>query len=117
MDEESKKLLQENKEVLLDLEKRVQKIQNKMMWNTIGSVLKIVLIIGPIIWGAIYLSPILKEYTTAFKPLMDVLHISKDSDSTGTDSAPVLNLEVSPENQQIFCNPRTRELMVQQICN
>ena len=75
MDDELKQMIQQNQETLLDLEKRVQKIQNKMMWNTIGSVLKIILIIAPLIWGAIYLSPILKEYTAAFGPLLDVFDV------------------------------------------
>ena len=115
MDDELKQIMQQNQETLLDLEKRVQKIQNKLMWNTIGSVLKIILIIAPLIWGAIYLSPILKEYTAAFGPLLDVFKITKDG--VPAEMAPqVLNFEISPENQEIFCNSRTREAIVQQIC-
>ena len=116
MDDELKQMIQQNQETLLDLEKRVQKIQNKMMWNTIGSVLKIILIIAPLILGAIYLSPILKEYTAAFGPLLDVFDVAKDGSLVDPANPPVLNLEITPENQEIFCNARTREAIVQQIC-
>jgi len=55
LDEELKQLVLKNQKILESLEEKVSKIQRKMLWSTIGNILKIVLIAGPIIVGIIYL--------------------------------------------------------------
>ena len=50
-----KQLLLENKASLERIDKVVEKLHKKMIWNTIGSILKIILIVAPIILGVIYL--------------------------------------------------------------
>ncbi|RJQ35196.1 hypothetical protein C4566_01135 [Candidatus Parcubacteria bacterium] len=115
IDLETKKILEKNQQLLEDLEIRVKKIQKKMMWGTIGGVLKIIFILGPIVFGVIYLSPYVNGYFKAFKPMFETLQLLpyqamvEDKD-LGNDS------QASQQIIDSFCDPEVRDVMINQYC-
>lgn len=114
IDEELKKMMEENKEILQSLDHRLKKIEKRFVWGTVFSFVKFFIIFAPIIIGAIYFTPILKDYVKIFEPayktLMSQIKLSPTSeDSTGTSTKNEAILES-------FCDPNSRELMVKQFC-
>ena len=115
LDPETKKIFKKNQELLEDLEKRVKKIQSQMMWNTVWGALKVLFIIGPIIFGIIYLSPYVSNYFKAFRPVLQALQLApykealENKDGTTGDQT----------NQQVIdalCDEEVRNSMIDQYC-
>jgi len=71
INEELKALISKNQEALQGIEARVIKIQRKLMWHTVGGVLKVILIAGPIILGIIYVLPFVRDYFSTLEPLFN----------------------------------------------
>jgi len=107
LDEELKQLVLKNQKILESLEEKVSKIQRKMLWSTIGNILKIVLIAGPIIVGIIYLLPFVREYFDNLGPLL----FKFSSDSFGSD---LLN---EPSRAVDTLNSDELRALIQQYCN
>ena len=118
MDEEIKQLIKQNQESLQTLEKRVKKIQSKMMWQTVGSYLRIILIVGPIVLGVIYLTPFVQRYMPAMKTSLEMFENLPSNLFGGGDQA----LPITPDQvntgdiTESFCDPQTRQLMINQLC-
>jgi len=70
MDEEIKKLLEQNLELTNQIYKQTKYIKNYVFWAQIGSILKILLIVVPIILGIIYLPPLIKDLMGQYQGLL-----------------------------------------------
>lgn len=115
LDLETKKILEENRKLLEDLEKRVKKIQNKMMWNTIGGVLKVVFIVGPIVFGIIYISPYASGFFKSLKPFFQTLQLVP-YESMVENKDGMSNDQASQQIIDSFCDPDVRDFMIKQYC-
>lgn len=118
MDEESKRIVKENKQILEDLDKRLARIEHRFTWNTIFGFIKAVVILAPIILGVIYLTPILKDYIKIFEPLFRNLRLP----GTSQDNIIAVPVDQTVDNNidsmlESFCDPEAREAMVRQRCN
>ncbi|MDP2812270.1 MAG: hypothetical protein Q8O32_01095 [bacterium] len=113
INEDLKPLLEENKELLQNLDKRLKKIEKRFVWGTILGLLKFLIIFTPLIIGAIYFTPILKDYVKIFEPAYKTW-ISQLNFIPGNE-----NVNTKGQNEAIlesFCDPESRELMVKQFC-
>ncbi|PLX25700.1 hypothetical protein C0580_01835 [Candidatus Parcubacteria bacterium] len=118
IDPETKKILEKNQVLLKELEKKVEKIQKRMMWGAVFSTLKIIFVVGPIIFGIIYISPYVSGYFKAFKPIFQALQLAPykavlegNINQDGTE-----NSQASQQIIDSFCDPEVREVMVEQYC-
>lgn len=118
LEKEIKELLEQNQVTLGELDRKISKVQSKLRWNTISGVIKTVVIVAPLVWGAIYFSPLVKGYLDIFSPMIDIFAGLKNGPVVleNTNSSPELRLEITPENKAIICNAATREALIQKIC-
>ena len=72
MDEETKKLLEQNLAYSREIYKSTKYIKNYVFWAQIAGVLKILIIVVPIILGIIYLPPLLRGVFDQYKDLLGV---------------------------------------------
>ncbi|MCX6796276.1 MAG: hypothetical protein NTW06_02135 [Candidatus Falkowbacteria bacterium] len=70
MDEEIKKLLEENLELSRQTQKMIKKINNHIVLQQVFGVIKILIIVVPIILGVIYLPALLKPYWDQYQKAM-----------------------------------------------
>lgn len=70
MDEEIKKLLEENLIYSKENYKYAKSIKRMLMFDQVMSVVKIVLVVVPLIWGVLYLAPYLKQVTGMYSELL-----------------------------------------------
>ena len=112
-DDEIKQLLLENRASLERVEQIVGKMRRKMLWNTVGSILKIVLILGPIILGIIYLSPFVKKYMGGLQSALNILQIVPEKDDLDS-----LNNQgiMQADTLEMICDPQSRQSIVEQLC-
>lgn len=108
IDDESKKLIKDNQVILQDLDKRIHRIEKKFVWNTIFGFLKMIVILAPIIIGIIYLTPILKDYVKIFEPIFQSLRNQLNTTAVNPQDT---NFAI-----ESFCDPQTRETLVEQLC-
>ena len=110
--DEIKQLLVENKASLERVEKIVGKMRKKMLWNTVGSVLKIVLILGPIILGIIYLSPFVKQYSSGLQSALNILNLAPQTDVNSYQDQSVIPTDAI----DAICDPQARQAIIDQVC-
>jgi len=70
MEDEIKKLLEENLRLAAETHKMVKKIKSYMFWQNVWNFLKILIIVVPIIIGIIYLPPLLKGVFQQYQSLL-----------------------------------------------
>ncbi|MFH1662088.1 MAG: hypothetical protein ABIA02_03260 [Candidatus Falkowbacteria bacterium] len=70
MDEEIKKLMQQNLKLTQEIHGMVSAVKKHMLWQKIFSILKILIIVVPIVLGFMYLPGILKDVTAQYKDLL-----------------------------------------------
>ncbi|MDD5290582.1 MAG: hypothetical protein PHZ04_00505 [Patescibacteria group bacterium] len=70
MEDEIKKLLEENLKLTAETHKMVKKIKSYMFWQNVWSFLKVLIVVVPIILGIIYLPPLLKGVFQQYKSLL-----------------------------------------------
>ncbi len=70
MDEEIKKMLEQNLKLSSEIYKQTKYIKNYVFWAQISGVIKILLIVVPLVIGIIYLPPILKGMLNQYKSLV-----------------------------------------------
>jgi len=118
MEEEIKKILEENQEKLESISKRVKKIHKKLIWHSIAGYLKILFILGPIIIGIIYLSPLVKEYSQALEPIFQFLKLSPEDNTLNINT--LNNLfsaeEIDSEIIKGICDPNLRSEVINEVC-
>lgn len=103
-----KELLESNQQLLQSLDKRFQKIERKFKWDTILGIVKWMIIVVPIVFGVIYISPYVKQYAAYLQPALKLLHLDTLQGSQ----------DISDEQKLLnnLCDPKQRELLVKQIC-
>jgi hypothetical protein len=74
--------VQNNEDKIDRIDKRIKKIHKKLIWSSITGYIKVVLILGPIIIGIIWLSPFVKKYFSALEPVLKALHLSPENVAT-----------------------------------
>lgn len=103
---------EEIKQIVLQNQATLAKIQRQLKWQMIGSIVKAILIIGPIVLGIILLMPFVQQYLPEFKTAMNTVRLGLTSLQTGG----TVNGSVTPEQQELICNENLREKLIQQIC-
>ncbi len=113
--DEIKEIVQKNKEYLENLEKRIARIERKFTWNTIFGFVKVIMIVAPLVFGIIYLSPIVKDYLKTITPVLSALNINLDKDNV---NAPADSMIILPEeSRELLCDPEIREALIEENCN
>ena len=107
-----------NKEKIDSIDDKVKKIHKRLVWISVSSYLKTILILTPIIVGIIYLSPVVKKYFKALEPIFQVLRLSPEDNTFNFDS--LMNIffkkGVDEETLSGICNPDIREEVINQVC-
>ena len=112
MDEEIKKLLEQNLELTKEIYRMTKKIKNYINFQKVMSIIYILLIIVPIILSIIFLPPLLKGMFEQYK---DVLGVGAEVGSVQDllkDSAGNLNLDnidinkLPPQVRALLNSPR-----------
>lgn len=134
IDQELRELLEENKRVLLSLEKRLRKIEGHFIWGTVWTIAKIILIVAPLVAGYIYFSPIINQYVKSFQPILEFYGNPKtqeqlnaffggmntdNNNNTNTTNTNTNQQQISNSQTELiqsFCNEDSREIMIQQLC-
>ena len=70
MDEDIKKLLEENLKLTKEMHAMTKKIKSFIVWQQVMGIIKILLIAVPIIIGIIYLPPLLNELYSSYQELL-----------------------------------------------
>lgn len=83
MEDEIKKLLEENLMYARETNKNVKSVKRMLMFDQVMTVVKILLVVLPLIWGILYLAPYLKQATGMYQDII------------GGTSANGLNLDIS----------------------
>lgn len=110
IDEELKKAIIENKQLLDEIDKRIHRIEKKFALNTIFGLIKFLVIVSPLIFAIIYFTPILRDYVKIFDPVINTLRSGKNE---------ILNPEggtLEGAMVESFCDPNSREAMIRQFC-
>ena len=118
MDEELKRIINQNQETLADIDKRLHRIEKKFVWNGIFGFIKTFIILAPIIVGAIYLTPILKDYIKIFEPIFRNMPLTLQNLSNASSQINKGTNEASGQvnGLEAFCNQESRQAMVDQLC-
>ena len=115
MDEELKSLLKQNQETLGSLDKRIGKIERHFKIEAILNMIKWLIIVVPIVFGIIYISPYVKHYVQLLQPALKALNLESINDMLGNTEQP--NGQNSPVNGlQALCDPAQRQAIINQYC-
>ncbi|MFA6551220.1 MAG: hypothetical protein WCV41_01680 [Patescibacteria group bacterium] len=79
--ESIEELVKQNLELTQDLQKQMEKIRRYFFWQRMVSIFYLIIVIGPIILGLIYLPPLLKDVIAPYQEALG-----------GTSSANSLNV-------------------------
>ncbi len=91
-DEDLRRMVEKNLKLTEDLHEKVKKINRFVVWSQIMGFIKIVLILGPIIIGIIFLPPLLKDVFKEYRQILEA----------GTGAAGVDLNSLSPGLSDIF---------------
>lgn len=72
MDEEIKKLLEQNLALNREIYRHTKYIRTYVFWAQVAGVIKILLIVVPVVLGIIYLPPLLKNLFEQYKNLIGI---------------------------------------------
>ena len=110
--------LENNKEKIDNIDDKVRKIHKRLVWISVSSYLKAVLILTPVIVGIIYLSPVVKKYFKAFEPIFQVLRLSPEDSTFNFNS--FMNIfsgeEIDSEIIKGICDPNLRSEVINEVC-
>ena len=79
MDEEIKKLAEKNLQLTEEIHAMVKKIKSYLAFQRLVSIFYLIMIIGPIIFGIIYLPPLLNSLIGQYKDILGTQSIDIDS--------------------------------------
>ncbi|MEK7067376.1 MAG: hypothetical protein AAB956_00055 [Patescibacteria group bacterium] len=63
-------LMKENLELTKELQRQMRSVRHYLLWQKIVSIFYLIIIIGPIIIGIIYLPPLLKNVVAPYQELL-----------------------------------------------
>lgn len=114
MDEDLKEVILKNKETLDSLDERLRKIEKHFRTEAILNLIKWVIIVVPIVFGVIYISPYVKTYVRMLQPALHILKLDELSAMLETNSnVPQDSVGGMLES---LCDPAQREVIVNQYC-
>lgn len=68
--EEIRQLLEENIKLTKAILASTEKTRRHIMWSQVGSYLKLLLILVPLVWGFLYIQPYLKQTLSMYQELL-----------------------------------------------
>jgi hypothetical protein len=86
MDEEIKKLLEKNLEITKEIHEMVKGIKSYIFWQRIWGVFKVLIIVVPVIFGIIYLPPLLKDVFRQYQSLLGIGDMNLNLESLGGEN-------------------------------
>lgn len=118
-DEDLRNLLIANQQTLLELKEYLAGIKRQMIWAQVFSVVKIILIIAPIIWGFYFLSPMLKNLLSTYQGLGGTLNSLENLKSENLESTnfPFKNLGDGSDPAQGSNQPQVTPDSLQEMLN
>lgn len=78
MDEDVKKLLEENLQLTRNLQESVGKINSYLKWQRVFSTIYFVLVVAPLILAVIYLPPLIRPYIEQYQQLFQDYQSTRD---------------------------------------
>lgn len=86
MEEDIKKLLEENLALTKELKENMLQIRRHLMWQRVFSTIYLVVIVAPLILAAIYLPPLIRPYWDEYQRLFNSLTPTSSQESSNLDS-------------------------------
>lgn len=110
-----KEIVHKNQEMLTSVDKRLHKIEKHFRTEAILNWIKWFIVVVPIVFGLIYISPYVKSYARMLQPALQALKLDQLSGllgDTATDNkkAPVVN------GLESLCDPVKRQAIINQYC-
>ncbi len=99
MDEDIKKILEENLKLTQEIHKMTKHIKRYVVMSQIMGVFKLILIIVPIILGFLYLPPLFKN---AFQQYQELLDLKSGLGIENVKDLDVNNIKLTPELLKIL---------------
>ncbi len=114
MDEDLKAIILKNQETLDNLDKRLHKMEKHFRTEAILNMIKWIIVVVPIVFGVIYISPYVKTYVRMIQPALQALNLDELSAMLETNSN-------NPQEQvggilENLCDPAKRQVIVNQYC-
>ena len=96
-----KELIEKNLKWSQIIYEQNRKINNKLLWSAIFSWLKLILIVGPIIFAIIYFQPMLKGVWTQYNQLLGGMSADKGASTQGSldNLLKLFNLDPAKQEQ------------------
>ena len=114
IDEEIKQIIQENKDTLANIDKRIGRIEKKFLWSSIFGFIKIIIILAPIVFGIIYFTPFVKDFARIYESVLKNLPITLQN--FNKESNDTMVSDQASQGLEDFCDPQTRQAMVDNLC-
>ncbi len=99
---EIKHLLEKNQQDLKVLKEEVHKVYKQLVWNRVASILKILLIVVPLILGAIYLMPLFSQLLGGYRELLGILNTGPNTSSYDQPAVSNVNSDQSEQFQELI---------------
>ncbi len=111
--EEIKSLLQKNQEALSNLDQRLGKIEKHFRREAILNMIKWLIIVVPIVFGVIYISPYVKGYVRMLEPALKALNLESFNEMLGNGQDTSVGATTGLE---ALCDPAKRQAIINQYC-
>lgn len=110
-----KEIVHKNQEMLTSVDKRLRKIEKHFRTEAILNWIKWLIVVVPIVFGLIYISPYVKSYARMLQPALQALKLDQLNAILGNNEdsnakAPAVN------NFENLCDPVQRQALVDQYC-
>lgn len=112
--EQLEQVILQNQASIARIEITVLKIKKKIFLQEIAGYLKLVLIIGPIIIGVIFLSPYLKQYSSLMSNALSGLNLTANLDANEVGQKDSFS---ATDISKVLCDPVARQSLVDRMCN
>ena len=110
-----KEVVRQNQELLNSLDRRLHKIEKHFRTEMILNWIKWLIIVVPIVFGVIYISPYVKSYVRMLQPALQALKLDELNEMLGNnENANTKTPSVSNFNN--LCDPVQRQILVDQYC-
>lgn len=86
MEEDIKKILEENLALTKELRENMIHIRRHLMWQRVFSTIYLIVIVGPLILAAIYLPPLVRPYWEQYQRLFLNLTTTTSQESPNLDA-------------------------------
>jgi hypothetical protein len=110
-----KELVRQNQEMLTSVDKRLHKIEKHFRLEMIMNWLKWLIIVVPIVFGIIYISPYVRTYASMLQPALQALKLDNINQLLGNT---VNSGKPAPAGTglEALCDPVKRQVIINQYC-